>query len=338
MNSTTLHPAPASASLQSPSSAPAPDPPFYIGVDISKLELVVDLGGSILTFPNTQPGFASLLEAIKATAQPRPHLILEASGGHERPLFFFASEQQLAVSLVQPGRVRHFAKALHLQAKTDALDATLLSLFGKRMCPAPSLAAKTERLRLQQLLNRRNHLLALKTATGNHAAAMKGQLSLVDSQQEELHKCLETQIQALEAALAEMIAQDASLQELDTVLQAVKGVGAQTSHQLLAALPELGKVSRGQISALAGLAPYNRDSGQWRGQRFIAGGRACVRRVLYMAALSACRFNPALKVFYKRLKEAGKPSKVALVATARKLLVQLNAIVAAHLKKNASAS
>lgn len=333
MNSTTPYYAPSALSAQSPSASLAGSC-LYIGVDVSKLELVVDVNDLILIFPNTQEGFAALLEELKP--HPQPHLVLEASGGYERSFFYFAHQHQLRISLVQAGRVRHLAKALNLQAKTDVLDAALLSLFGRRMCPEPTLAGESERLRLQHLLNRRNHLLSVKTATGNHAAAMSGQLTLADTQSEELIKCLESQIEALEVAMAEMIAADTSLQELDTVLQAVKGVGPQTSRQLLAALPELGKVSRGQIAALAGLAPYNRDSGKWRGRRFISGGRSCVRRVLYMAALAASRHNPELRVFYRRLKEAGKPSKVALVATARKLLIHLNAILASHFKKTSS--
>lgn len=333
MNSPTPHSAPDAPSAQSPSIS-EPCSALYIGVDVSKLELVADINDLILIFPNTAQGFTSLLE--KLNEHPHVHLVLEASGGYERPFFHFAHQHQLTISLVQGRRVRHFAQALNLQAKTDALDAALLSLFGRRIRPEPTLAGEGQRLRLQHLLNRRNHLLALKTATCNHAAAMSGQLALVDAQSEALLKCIQTQVTALEAAMDEMIAADASLDEMDTVMQAVTGVGPQTSRQLLAALPELGKVSRAQIAALAGLAPYNRDSGKWQGKRFICGGRACVRRVLYMAALAASRHNPELKAFYQRLKEAGKASKVALVATARKLLVHLNAILAHHFKKTSS--
>jgi len=309
-------------------SIPASPPPLYLGVDIAKAELVLDLQGTILRFENTPQGIIRLCAQISKLSAP--HLILEATAGYERALLLYALERGIAISLIQPARVRHYARALNLLAKSDPIDARLLSRFGRDINPAPAQPREPVRDTLCELLTRRNQLLDLLTCENNRAAHHTAKLAL--RQHRTLVSLIEKQITALEKETAALIDTDPALHTADTLLRTVVGVGPQTSRTLLAALPELGRSSRNQVSAIAGLAPYDADSGQKQGKRFIRGGRSHVRKILYLAALSAARCNPILKPFYQRLRAAGKPAKLALVATARKLLTHLNTLLSNHYK------
>ncbi len=296
---------------------------LYLGVDVAKAQIVVDLPGSISEFENSRKGLLRLFKSLAALHQP--HLVVEATAGYERLLILMAQEHSVALSLIQPSRVRHYAKALGLLAKSDPIDAALLSRFGRDIRPAPTEPREPLREQLDELLARRSQLLDLLTCETNRAAHYSCPLTL--RQHRALVRSLKTQIAALEQESARLIDSDPQLQRAEALLRSVTGVGPQTSRILLAALPELGKTGRAQIAALAGLAPYDHDSGSSKGKRFIKGGRSCVRKNLYLAALCAASHNPVLRSFYQRLRANGKPVKVALVATARKLLSHLNSLL-----------
>ena len=220
-----------------------------------------------------------------------------------------------------PRQVRDFARAKGRLAKTDAIDARVLADYGAAMAPKPASKADPARTALCELSTLREQLVAIRTQLINHNEHLTS--SVTRRAVKASLASIERQIQTLELAAATLIKEDALLQSQCVALTAHRGVGNLTAVTLLAHLPELGSASRAQIASLAGLAPFNRDSGSWRGQRHIHGGRHRVRKALYMASLSAIRKGP-LKVFYQRLRSNGKPPKLALIATARKLLILLN--------------
>jgi transposase len=307
--------------------APSSDnSPLYIGVDVAKAELVVDINGSISRFVNSSKGITSLCKALKPLRCP--HIALEATAGYERPLVLAAMHHSIPVSIIQPVRVRNYAKALGLLAKSDPIDASLLSRFARDIHPAPSQPREPLRELIGELLSRRSQLLDLLTCESNRAAHYSSKLAL--RQHRSLVKTLENQISSLDLEISRLIDSDKVLQSAASLLCSVSGVGPQTSRILLAALPELGKTGRAQIAAIASLAPYDHDSGRSQNKRFIQGGRSDVRKTLYLAALSAAHHNPVLSLFYQRLRANGKPAKVALIATARKLLSYLNSLLASH--------
>jgi transposase len=251
-------------------------------------------------------------------------VVVEASGGVETRLLAELAHRELPVAVVNPTRVRNFARAAGQRAKTDEIDARLIAEFGKKMAPAPKQLVTSARRKLAALVTRRSQLVTMITAEKNRLAT---------TPEETLEWVLQhvawlaEQLSAIDQAIEACIAAESSWQEEAAVLESVPGVGPVTSFTLLADLPELGKLNRQEIAALVGVAPFNRDSGPKRGKRRIFGGRASVRRVLYMAALSATRHNLVIRDFYHRLLAAGKLPKVALTACMRKLLTILNAIM-----------
>jgi transposase len=301
--------------------------PAYAGVDISKAALDVSLAGQDpYRYTNDAAGIAKLVKALKKLPEPA-WVICEPSGGYERDLLEALWAAGITVSLVNAARIRAFARAQGLLAKTDEIDASVLREFGELLQPAALAAPSPERQKLAALVQRREQLIIIlsteeqRLAQARDAAVRKLGASLI--------KELQKQVEQLEEMIETQINDDKTLKAQSERLQQVKGIGQVTASTLLAELPELGKLSRNESGALAGVAPYNRDSGDFRGRRTIRGGRVQVRRVLYMAALVAVRFNPILKAFYQRLVAAGKPKKVALTAVMRKLIVLLN-----HLLKN----
>ena len=266
---------------------------------------------------NDAKGHAQLLKLLRA--RPGAHVVCEATGGYEQPVVRVLHAAQLPVSIVEAGRVRHFAKARGQRAKTDPIDATVLSQYGRTFQPAATQA------RLAELSTRRLQLIATRVAETNRATHYTD--PLVGRQTRQFQQLLEKQIAACDAALAGLIAADETLKARAQRLDAIPGVGAVTAATVLAELPELGRVSDQAASALVGVAPYNRDSGTHSGTRHIAGGRKDVRSALYMAALSAVRHDALLKAFYQRLRTAGKKPKVALVACMRKLVVLMNRLL-----------
>ena len=293
----------------------------YLGIDIGSEYLDGALGAESRRFGNDGKGHGQLLRWVKGQGEA-VQVICEASGGYERALVRVLQENGVLVSLVQASRVRQFARASGLWAKTDAIDARLLCAFGQALAPAPTRSLTAEQEKLRELDRRRRHLSRLLVMEQNHQGQC--QEKALERLEARLIAQIKKQLVTLDQMIAELIAQSEELSRKAAKLEAIKGVGARTAALLLAQMPELGTLNRGAAAALAGVAPYAHESGKLKGRRAIYGGRRVVRSGLYMAALVAARFNPVLRQFYQRLRAAGKPAKVALVATMRKLLIVLN--------------
>jgi transposase len=294
----------------------------YIGIDVAKAHLDVAWAKQSRRFNNDQSGRASLVKWIKAGVKSPLQCICEASGGYEQGLLDTLAEAALVVSLVQATRVRQYARAAGILAKTDKVDARVLARFGAAMRPEPTSPRSAAQKLLRELESQRRHLSDLLVAEQNrieqlHDEKLRGLART-------LMGTIKKQIARLDARIATVITQDQGLCQKAQKLTGVKGVGERTAALLLAQMPELGTLNRRQAAALAGLAPFNRDSGTMRGKRAIFAGRRAVRRGLYMAALVASRRNPILSNFYRRLRTKDKPHKVALTAVMRKLLLALN--------------
>ena len=296
---------------------------LYVGLDVAKASLQLDLAGQPHPLTNDASGHARLLKLLRD--HPTAHVVCEATGGYEQPVVRVLHAAQVPLSVVEAGRVRHFARAKGQRAKTDPIDAAVLSEYGRAFRPAPTLAPTAQQTRLAELSTRRLQLVVARVAATNQAGHYQDKLCVRQARQ--LGRFLEKQIAECDTALAAIIAADEKLQAQADRLDAIPGVGVVTAATVLAELPELGKISDQAAAALAGVAPYNRDSGAVAGGRHIAGGRRAVRCALYMAALSAVKHDPILKAFYTRLREAGKKPKVALVACMRKLVVLMNRLL-----------
>jgi transposase len=250
---------------------------------------------------------------------------MEATGGYEALIASTLLTQGLPAAIVNPRRVRDFARAMGRLAKTDSIDANVLAHFAQEMKPEiRSLPNDKERF-VKELVSRRQQLIDVRTAKKNRlnkavSPQVKKSIQLIIDP-------VNQQIREIEKQLDDEIKGNPVLHEKDQLIQSVPGVGPQTSRMLLAALPELGGLSGKQIASLVGVAPFNRDSGKMRGKRMVAGGRTSVRNLLYMAALVASRHNKIIREFYSRLRNSGKKGKVAIVACIRKLVVILNAMM-----------
>jgi transposase len=300
-------------------------PKPYVGIDVSKKLLEVGAHESDYRFccPNKGSAFPALLAELIAL---RPALIvLEATGGLERAVATALRTVNLPVAVVNPRQVRDFAKATGQLAKTDRLDAKILAHFGAAIKPPQRPLKSNDEAELEALTGRRAQLVGMLAAEKNrrHSAATE----TVREEIEEHLDWLTERIADLDEQLQTLVQDSTHWQATDVILQSTPGVGPVTSSSLIAHLPELGHLNRHGISKLVGVAPLNDDSGQHRGKRRIFGGRAHVRRVLYMAAFTGIRFNPVIKAFYQRLCAKGKPFKVAITACMRKLLVILNQMV-----------
>jgi transposase len=297
-----------------------------VGADISKA--TIELGCLSLTtpssIPNTPAGFKALLKIITKTTNPI-HIVCEATGAYHKAFVSTLHQAQIKVSVVNPRFIRDFARARGKLAKTDAIDALLLADFGRTMQPDPTVPPEEHMRLLDELVTRRTQLVEDRARERNRlsqtsrpevAASLRLHLRHLDKQIKDLLSCI-----------AEVVDKNHDLKAKVFLLAQVHGIASLTASALLATLPELGSLSKNEVSALAGLAPFNRDSGAFRGKRSISGGRIGVRRALYMSALCASRGNPILKAFYQRLRAAGKPHKVALVAVMRKLLIYLNSLL-----------
>ena len=298
---------------------------IYAGLDIAKSNLQLHLAGRVHDLPNTTAGHRRLLKLL--AAQPGVHVICEATGGYERAVVAALHEAKVPVSVLNPARVRHFARATGQRAKTDHIDAALLSAYGQALRPKPTAPRTAQEQQLAELIRRRVQVLEMLVAQRQQAERLT--LPALRRQAQSLVRRLERDLEQIAAQLKQLRTQSANLDERVQKLEAITGVGTITALGVLAELPELGTLNRRQAAALAGLAPHPRESGQWHGRRSIGGGRAPVRRALYMAALVAAHPNRQLKEFYERLRAAGKPAKVALTAVMRKLIVLMN-----HLLKN----
>lgn len=300
----------------------------WIGIDVAKHELVVGVLPSLAqwTVANDERGIRELRAQIAALG---PHVIvLEATGGYELAVVGALVESQLPVVVVNPRQVRDFAKATGELAKTDAIDALMLARFGERVRPEPRPLADDAQHALDALLTRRRQLLEMLQAEKNRAGQVFARETKLVRRSLKLHIAyLERELGETDAALAQAIQASPIWREREQLLRSVPGVGRVVATTLLAELPELGRLTRKEIAKLVGLAPLARDSGLFRGRRFIRGGRPGVRAALYMGTLVATKCNPVIRTVYQRLVAAGKPKKLALVACMRKLLVILNAMV-----------
>lgn len=306
---------------------------MFVGIDISKTKFDVATlpEGEHFQVDNTSHGIEALIERLKLEVIEL--IVLEPSGGYELGLMLALNQAGLPAALVNATRVRDFAKATGKRAKNDTLDAMVMALFAERLRPEPSLILETERLELESWVLRRSQLIDMLTAEPNRLAlcwsdAVKLNLGAHIA-------FLEEQLGGVEHELEARVNACPAWQALAEVLESVPGVGEVTVRTLIGMLPELGRLDREEIAALVGVAPFDHESGAWKGRRFVSGGRARVRGVLCMAALSARRWNPVVRVFFERLKAAGKPFKVCLTACMRKLLVMLNAMARSGLRFDA---
>lgn len=294
----------------------------YAGIDVSKKRLDVFVTGSGLTsYPNDEAGISAMVAHLSTSA---PELtVMEYTGGYERLAAARLVGAKVRVALVNPKQARDFAKAMKKLAKTDAIDAEVLAAFAERM-PVEVRPLPSERhLELVDLLDRRRQLVEMVVAEKNRLQQASGAVRM--NIEAHLH-WLKEHLKDHDKGLQALIEESEELRPKFDRLTSIPGIGDQTARVLVVDLPELGKLTHRKITALVGLAPMNNDSGQRRGHRSITGGRGHVRAVLYMAALAAIRCCPAIRAFYTRLVQAGKPAKVALTATMRKLLIIANAV------------
>lgn len=297
----------------------------FIGIDVSKrlLEVAVHESDYHFRCANKASAFAELIVELIALRPAR--IVLEATGGLEIPVTAALHAAGLPVAVINPRQVRDFAKALGQLAKTDRLDARILAHFAAVIQPPLRPIKSADELELDALVGRRGQLVEMLTAEKNRRGSAA--TATVREEIKEHIDWLEERIAELDEQLQARLKNSTLWQFKDDILQSVPGIGPVVSISMLAELPELGTLNRQQISKLVGVAPLNRDSGQQRGTRHIYGGRAHVRSLLYMAALTATRYNPVIKEFYQRLLAKNKPFKVAITACMRKLLVIINVMV-----------
>jgi transposase len=297
---------------------------LFVGIDVSKqqLDVAVRPSGEQWTVPHDEGGIRDLVTRLQALAPTL--IVLEATGGLEVALASALATAPLPVAVVNPRQVRDFARATGLLAKTDRLDAQCLAQFADAVRPTPRPLPDAQAQELSALLQRRRQLVEMHTAEKNRLSTAAPRIRpQIQRHLTWLHK----QIGECDGELRTLIRSSPVWRETDHLLRSAPGVGPVLATTLVAALPELGTLTRQQIAALVGVAPLNRDSGLMRGRRTVWGGRAQVRHVLYMSTLVGVRHNPVLVAFYQRLRAAGKVPKVALVACMHKLLTILNAMV-----------
>jgi len=297
----------------------------FVGIDVSKQRLDVYLrpSGETWSCDNDDDGHQSL--AAKLRTHNPTLVVLEATGGYQAGVAAVLALAGLPVAVVNPRQVRDFAKATGKLAKTDVLDAGILAFFGEAIRPEPRPLPDEETLELQALMTRRRQLIDMRTAEENRLQVTR--VAKVRDDIEETLRWLKKRVRDVETDINTTVRKSRVWREKEDLMQSFKGIGPTTARTMLVGLPELGKLNRREIAALAGLAPFNKDSGTFRGARQIRGGRPEVRALLYMASMSAVRFNPPIRAFYKRLVEAGKPKRLALIACARKILTILNAMI-----------
>ena len=295
-----------------------------IGIDVSKslLDCYSTRSASWRQFENCGAGIKKLLTWVES--ESAEIVCLEATGAYSRKLLRVLQEAGISFLVVNPKRLRDFARGLGKLAKTDKLDAQVIAFYGEKSDAKPSELRSVEEEELKDLCTRRQQISLMIVQEQNRLKAAPKQTA---SSIRETIKFLNAQLRKLGMLIEEKLKETASLTERVSLLRSVKGIGPVTSAILVSCLPELGKLNKRQIASLCGLAPFNHESGTLRGQRTIFGGRTVVRSALYMATLTAVRFNPVFREVYQRLLTAGKKKKVALTACARKMVIVLNAII-----------
>lgn len=295
----------------------------YVGIDVSAATLDVAVHeGSITQVRNDGRGIAELVGALQGT--PPALIVLEATGAYHHSVTSAFVAAGLPVAVVNPRQVRDFARSTGHLAKTDRLDAAMLARFAAVVRPTPRPVPTEETLELAALLERRRQLVEMLTAEKNRLQVAR---KPVRPSLKQVIRTLEKALATADDEIDRWIRQSPAWRAQDELLQSVPGVGPQTARLLIAELPELGRLTRREIAALVGVAPLSCDSGTLRGRRRCWGGRSHIRAVLYMAVVAGTRFNPVLRQFYRRLRTAGKPAKVALTACMRRLITILNAMV-----------
>jgi len=304
---------------------PKTDTKAYIGIDVCKarLDVHIEPGGAHFASANTPKGRARLAQQLKRL--PVALVVMEATGKWHLAIHRHLHEAGMLVAVINPYRSRKLADVFGQLAKTDRIDAKVLALFAERIRPPVSLPASKAIGELRELGAGRRALIGERTALVNRLATV--QSKLVARQLRSRLKTVQRHISQLDDAIKTLIDSQPDLHHKRRLLLSIPGIGPIVAQILIAHMGELGACSPGQIAALAGLAPMNRDSGTMRGRRMIRGGRAHVRKALYMAALSATRYNPDMKAFYARLTDNGKKPKVALVAVMRKLIILANTLI-----------
>jgi len=300
--------------------------PIFVGVDVSKDTLDVCLLPSNEHFKvNYDPeGIKQLIQKLRPL--PLQVIVMEATGGYEKRLAAeLCAAGQDKIYIVNPRRIRDFARSTGRLAKNDSLDANILAFYGQIFQIKPQVLPSEAEEQLKDLVRRRQQLVNNRGAELNRL--QQTSTPYVSSSLKRIIRVLDKEIKALELHIQQIIKNNPVWYDKAESLQQVKGVGNTTACSLLAALPELGQLNRREIAALAGLAPFDRDTGKFRGKRMISGGRADARKALYMATLAASKHNPVISGFYQKLVRAGKPKKLALTACMRKLLIFLNVIL-----------
>ena len=299
--------------------------PSFVGIDVSKDRLDVHLLPSAEAFAVARDGegLERLVAALRARAPTL--VVLEATGGFEVTVAAALAGAGLPLAVVNPRQIRAFARAFGRLAKTDALDAEVIALFAERVRPEPRPVADDDARALAELVARRRQVVEMIGMEANRRRQARN--TRVRRMIDATLKALEAQLAELDRDLNDTVRSCPAWRAKEDLLTSVPGIGPITARTLIADLPELGALDRRRLAALVGIAPINRDSGLMRGHRAIAGGRTAVRNVLYMATLTAIRWNPVLKRHYQQLVERGRPKKVAIVACMRRLLTVLNAIL-----------
>jgi transposase len=299
--------------------------PVFVGIDVAKdkLDLARSDTGQVLALANDPRDIDKIVQLLKPL-QPAC-IVVESTGGLERPLLDALLEAGLPVALVNPGRVRSFAIGIGILAKTDPIDALVLMKFAKLAEPRLSQKRSQNQAELDALVTCRRQLVSTRTVYTN--CQLTTTSDSANKSLDQVLKATSKQIKLLDQKIEKLIDSDDEFKHLDQLLKSVPGVGPVLSATLVAELAELGKTDRRQIGSLVGVAPFNRESGKFKGKRTVRGGRTSVRCVLYMSALSAMRYNPVIKIFADRLRQAGKCPKVIIVACIRKLLTLVNAMI-----------
>lgn len=300
-------------------------PSIFVGIDVSQSAWDVHLLPEGRSFTIRVDDGAAQRLLGKLGAPKAALVVLEATGGCERRLVAELIDAGWTVAVVNPRQVRDFAKALGRLAKTDRIDAETLAMFAQRVQPRPTQKTPEKQQELDALVTRRRQLVEVRSM--ERMRKRQTTFKATGRSIEKLLKVLDQQIAAIEKAIARLIESNDDWRAKRDVIESAPGLGSATSSTLVAELPELGRLNRQEISSLVGVAPMNHDSGSFRGQRHIRGGRSTVRTALYMATLTAMRFNPVLRSFAQRLHKAGKPFKVVITACMRKLLTILNTMV-----------
>lgn len=299
------------------------DPIHYVAIDVSKATLQIQDDGLSMAIANDPGGFKKLLSHLKSWPH-NPLVVFEASGGYERALMDTLHKAAIPLAMVNPARVRDFARSEGIRSKTDPIDAKMILAFAKSKTLKAMQAPSETCLKLAAFLDRRGHLVEQLTREKNR---LQNSEVLIHRSIKRMINVLEKEIAAIEKAINQLVASDPGLKARMEIIESVKGVGQVTAWTLMAYLSEIEDLSRNSAVAMAGIAPFNRDSGKFSGKRTIQGGRAKIRKCLYMAAHSAAMCNPVIAPYVKGLRDRGKPYKCAIVAAMRKLLIHIQSLL-----------